>query len=247
MEAGYYHTSESLSGSASFSDKEDSQVHPLPRDALREEWAARTQSFLRRRFLDRLRGSGIRYEVDLVKEYGPDSGVAVGHCICDAAEGLGADTVVVPRGAGGGDFLSQFVAHYCTRPVVLLSGRQLRRGPAAAAAPDCAVDALHPAPKVRTPPARSARSRPRHRPLPCPCAGRPRPHDLGRPLWPSAPTPLARRSSAAPPARPPAGAAGPPIEPLPSAGPRPPLCPRQQHVGLVGGRLGDGRDVPPGR
>eukprot|EP00873_Tetraselmis_striata_P019851 jgi/Tetstr1/440115/TSEL_028473.t1 len=121
------HSSDNIAGSVTGSEEEDVEVVPLPAAALKEAWAEQAHSYLKSRFMVHLDNSGFRYEVELIKEYAQKSPAAIGHCICDAAEGLRADVVVVAHGParnGKSDeckSTANFVAHYCHRPVVMLS------------------------------------------------------------------------------------------------------------------------------
>jgi len=121
------HCSDYLAGSVTGSEEEDVEVVPLPSTALHEWWAEHAHEYLQRRFLGHLEKLENVFEVELIKEYGPKSPAAIGHCLCDAADGLDADLVVVAQGRRGEgrsaevQSTASFVAHYCHRPVVMLS------------------------------------------------------------------------------------------------------------------------------
>eukprot|EP00192_Tetraselmis_astigmatica_P021010 CAMPEP_0117680802 /NCGR_PEP_ID=MMETSP0804-20121206/18576_1 /TAXON_ID=1074897 /ORGANISM="Tetraselmis astigmatica, Strain CCMP880" /LENGTH=293 /DNA_ID=CAMNT_0005490383 /DNA_START=26 /DNA_END=904 /DNA_ORIENTATION=+ len=123
------HSYEASSMSASV--EEEPQVFPLPHEALKESWATPTMNHLQDRFLDKLKNLDINYEVDLVKEYGPNNPSAIGRCICDTSERVDADVIVVAQKSShdstgvGCASVSNFVAHYSRRPVIVLNEQQL--------------------------------------------------------------------------------------------------------------------------
>eukprot|EP00951_Prasinocladus_malaysianus_P048891 scaffold663423_cov57-Prasinocladus_malaysianus.AAC.1 len=106
------------------------QVLPLPSAALNEDWAQKTHTSLIKRFGESLEKAGVSYTFDLVKEYGPKSYAAIGHCICGAADDMEASVIIVahdddPSKPASSGSVSRFVANYCRLPVILLNRRQL--------------------------------------------------------------------------------------------------------------------------